>query len=228
MEGDFGHPRMLRRAFCGLTTKNYNRVFLNLTRTLQTDKPSPEQIARHLSSLKGESTEWPGDLALHNAWQRRHVYQMLQNPKVVHILWRLNEAYMTSRNEPISIDGQLTVEHILPQSWIANWLLSDGSRGLSWQEIQAAPEDDPIAAASRRRNEMLQTVGNLTIVASPPNSAISHSAWQVKKPAIQAASLLPINQQFLSVDQWDEAAILSRSQELFRHAVRIWPAPSQE
>lgn len=219
---------LLRRAFCGLTTKNYNRVFLNLTRTLQAEKPSAQQIARHLSYLKGESTEWPSDLALQNAWQRRHVYQTLQNPKVVHILWRLNEIYMTPMSESISIDGPLTVEHILPQSWVENWPLPDGSRGLSWQELHGAPEDDPVAVASRRRYEMLQTIGNLTILASPLNSSISHSSWRVKKPAILSASLLPINQQLQSVEQWDETAIQNRSKELFQRALEIWPAPLQD
>ena len=38
---------LLRRAVCGLTTKNYNRVFLTLTRTLRNDRVPPENVRQY-------------------------------------------------------------------------------------------------------------------------------------------------------------------------------------
>jgi hypothetical protein len=70
---------------------------------------------------------------------------------------------------------------------------------------------------------VLQTIGNLTILSQPLNSAASNNGWVKKKPDLLRHSLLPINQQFHDVDVWDEAAIEKRSDELFQQAVRLWP-----
>lgn len=214
---------LLRRAVCGLTTKNYNRTFLTLTRSLHRDGDSAENIRTYLHGLKGDSTEWPSDEAFQKAWQSRHAYQTLQNPKIVHLLRRLNDTYVNAKSESITINSPLTVEHILPQNWIEHWPLPDGSKGLTWAERMKAKPDDPRLIATDRRNALLQTLGNLTILTQALNSSVSNSAWSVKKPALLSASLLPINQQLQAVDTWDEAAIEDRSKELFERAMKIWP-----
>jgi uncharacterized protein with ParB-like and HNH nuclease domain len=216
---------LLRRAVCSLTTKNYNRIFLTLTRTLRRDGTSPENIRKSLSELSGESSEWPTDEAFRTAWQTHHAYRTLQNPKIVHILRRLDDTYLGSRSEQISIKCPLTVEHLLPQNWVEHWPLPDGSKGLTQQELWYAQADDPRADATRRRNAVLQTLGNLTILTQALNSSVSNSAWKEKKPALLSASLLPINQQLHSADVWDEVGIEQRSKALFDRAVKIWPGP---
>lgn len=216
---------LLRRAVCGLTTKNYNRVFLSLTRFLRSDGTSPERLRHYLSTLSGESSEWPTDEAFLNAWQSQHAYMMLQNPKIVHTLRRLNDTYLTSKIEHISIDSPLTVEHILPQNWLEHWPLPDGSKGLASQELWDSAPGDHRAEATRRRNALIQTFGNLTILTQPLNSSVSNSAWKDKKPALLSASLLPLNQQLHAVECWDETAIEKRSRELFERAIMIWPGP---
>lgn len=77
---------LLRRAICGLTTKNYNRVFLSLTRALRRDGMTPENLAKLLSSLTGDSTEWPSDERFAEAWHTHHAYHLLNNPKIVYVL----------------------------------------------------------------------------------------------------------------------------------------------
>lgn len=218
---------LLRRAICGLTTKNYNRVFLSLTRALRSEGVSAQRVRAQLAGLSGDSAAWPNDAAFASAWQTRHAYQMLQNPKIVHLLRRLSDTYLTSKQEQITIDGALTVEHILPQDWLDHWPLPDGSKGLTNQELWTSPPDDPRAQATRQRNATLQTLGNLTIVTQPLNSSVRNSGWEIKKPALLTASLLPINQQLHSADRWDESAIETRSKELFVRALRVWPGPDQ-
>jgi hypothetical protein len=216
---------LLRRTVCGLTTKNYNRVFLTLTRVLHRDGASPDNIRKYLSDLAGESTEWPTDNTFQSAWQNRHAYQTLQNPKIVHILRRLNDTYLSTKSEQISINSPLTVEHILPQNWLEHWPLPDGSKGLTQQELWDSQPGDPRADATRRRNTMLQTLGNLTILSQALNSSVSNSAWKDKKPALLGASLLPIDLQLHVVESWDETAIEERSKVLFERAVKLWPGP---
>jgi uncharacterized protein with ParB-like and HNH nuclease domain len=216
---------LLRRAVCGFTTKAYNINFLKLTRFLRREGPSPEIVRKHLSDLSGESREWPTDELFYNAFLSRHTYQTLNNPKIVHILRRLSDSYLSSKTERISIDNPLTVEHILPQHWLGEWPLPDGSKGLTSQELMNTEGGNVRADATRRRNSLLQTFGNLTILTQPLNSAVSNSEWTVKKPELLRSSLLPINQQLHAFEKWDEEAIDHRAKELFERAKSIWPAP---
>jgi uncharacterized protein with ParB-like and HNH nuclease domain len=77
---------LLRRAVCGLTTKNYNRIFLSLTRSLRREGVTPENLESHLTAQSGESVEWPTDEAFTEAWRTTHAYRTLNNAKIVHIL----------------------------------------------------------------------------------------------------------------------------------------------
>jgi uncharacterized protein with ParB-like and HNH nuclease domain len=216
---------LLRRAVCGYTTKAYNRIFLNLIKNLLQSESTPTAIENHFASLSGESAEWPSDAILSAAWNTGFVYQYLQSAKVIHILKRLNDTYYSSLNERINVETTLTVEHILPQSWIENWALPDGTKGMDFLELFNASPDDNRAKLTKRRNDILQTFGNLTIISQPLNSTVSNSNWTIKKPAILNASLLPINQQLQNYDIWGEVSIEARSKELLNKAIRIWSRP---
>ena len=217
---------LLRRAVCGLTTKNYNRVFLELTRFLRAEGATPEKVEQFLGELTGETREWPSDDAFRTSWIEQHAYTMLQNAKLVHILRSLSDTYLTAGSEHISIDTPLTVEHLMPQEWIEHWPLADGSAGMTEIELWDAPEADPRAAATRARKAAVQTMGNLTIVTQPLNSSVSNSAWSVKRPELLSVSLLSINQQLHSYDFWNESTIAERSKALFQKALRLWPRPA--
>lgn len=218
---------LLRRAVCGMTTKNYNRIFLSLIRNLRRDEVTAENLIKQLSEQKGESTEWPSDEAFREEWNSRHIYQTLNNPKIVHILKRLSATYFKSKMETLSIESPLTVEHILPQGWLKHWPLPDGSKGMNSLELWEAAADDPRAETTKKRNAALQTLGNLTILTQPLNSAASNSSWEEKKPELLLHSLLPINQNLHNVEIWDENAIEKRANELFQRAIEIWPYASR-
>lgn len=214
---------LVRRAVCDLTTKNYNRVFLNMTRSLRRDGVTPENLANQLREQSGDSTEWPSDQKFAEAWRTAHAYRVLSNPKIVHVLKRLSETFLTSRMEGVSITGDLTVEHILPQQWQPQWPLPDGTLGLTISDLMKGAGDDVRAQATRKRNAVLQTMGNLTILTQGLNSAASNGPWRTKKPALLQHSLLPINQQLHGVDNWDEAAIAMRGDDLLNRALKLWP-----
>ena len=215
---------LLRRAVCGLTTKNYNRVFLSLTRILRRDGMNATNLAKQLAEQEGESAKWPSDDEFSEAWRSCYAYQTMNNPKIVHILKRLNDTYLGSKMEVVSIDSALTVEHILPQRWTENWPLPDGAKGLSSIELYLRDNlSDPRAVATRKRNAALQTFGNLTILMQALNSAVSNGSWKDKKPELLKNSLLPINQQLHEVEVWDEDAIEQRSDALLQRALKIWP-----
>lgn len=218
---------ILRRAVCGLTTKNYNRVFLGLTRTLRREGAIPEILAKQLREQNGDSSEWPSDEAFGEAWRTKYAYQDMNNPKIVHILKRLSDTFLTGKSEAVTVESALTVEHILPQQWQDKWLLADGSKGLTTEALWTAPKDDARAEASRKRNQALQTFGNLTILTQGLNSSVSNSQWSLKRQELLKHSLLPINQILHDVAIWDEEAIAQRSDDLLVRALEIWPRDPQ-
>jgi hypothetical protein len=214
---------LLRRAVCGQTTKNYNRIFLMLTRNLRRDGVEAGALANHLAEQNGESGEWPSDSKFGEAWASKHAYQTLNNAKIVYILKRLSDSFLGGKTEVLTYDEPLTVEHILPQAWIQHWPLPNGSRGMAASELWTADPAEPRASATRARNSALQTFGNLTILSQRLNSAVSNSRWEEKKPELLLHSLLPLNQILVHQDTWDEMAIAERGNVLFRRALEIWP-----
>jgi hypothetical protein len=212
---------LLRRTICGLTTQNYNRVFLQLTRGLRRDGITLAALVKLLLGQTGETVEWPSDAKFKEAWLSRSAYD-LGNAKLVYILKRLSESYLSSKMEPLPFSKQPTVEHILPQSWIEHWPLPDGTSGLDAVELWSVNDGDPRAEATATRNSQLQTMGNLAIIMQALNSSQSNSAWRDKKAALLEHSLLPINQQLQTEEVWDENAIRRRGESLFNRALTLW------
>jgi len=215
----------LRRAICGLTTKNYNKIFLSLTNSMRSKGASPESLRKILSNQYGESSEWPTDEKLKKEWMDCHAYSRLNNPKMVHVLWKLSNSYLNSKNERLSLEQSVSVEHLLPQSWIKHWPLASGAKGLSGAELWEEEADQEIVSATRKRSSALQTFGNLTILTQPLNSSVKNKSWNIKKPEIMKSSLLPINQVLHDYEVWDEATIESRGKDLFQRVLKIWPGP---
>jgi Protein of unknown function (DUF1524) len=116
-------------------------------------KPLPPHPFRHQDSVKqlnaqsGESAEWPSDAAFREAWLKKPAYD-LGNAKLVHILARLNETYLTGKVEPLSFEDQPSIEHLLPRDWIEHWALPGGADGMTDSELIDAAEDDPRAFAT--------------------------------------------------------------------------------
>lgn len=216
---------LLRRAVCGLTSQNLNRVFINVTRAARRGKTTPDNVAQELLALTGDSVLWPTDAHFRDAWMTRHIYQLLQNPRVVHILKRLNTTWLGPKGEDVSIHSPLTVEHIMPQNWHEHWPLADGSPGLTHAELETRPDEDPLVIATRHRNQLVQTLGNLTIITTPLNSSISNDPWSVKRPQLLENSLLPINHHLRDYADWDETTIAARGAALFERACQLWPRP---
>ena len=213
----------LRRAVCNYTTKNYNKIFLALTRNLRKDGFTANALHTALSTQSGESSVWPDDATFREAWLHKPVYGPMNSPKLVHLYRRLNQTFMSAKAESVSFTVAPSIEHILPQSWTDNWPLSDGNKGMDFMELMRAPADDARAAATRRRETILQTIGNMTILSAALNTAQSNSAWTLKRPALLKHSLLPINQDLTVQDDWNEETILERGAMLFERALALWP-----
>lgn len=120
------------------------------------------------------------------------------------------------RSPPPPISNSLTIEHIMPQSFYPeDWPYPEGSGSEEEQES--------------RRQTLLHSLGNLTLLTQPLNSDVSNGAFYVKRPEIVKKSLLVLNsyfQRFTDDDIWNEERIVKRGQLLADKAIRIWGYPS--
>lgn len=111
----------------------------------------------------------------------------------------------------------LTVEHILPQEWEDNWPLP--------QKEGENPEE--YVERRQRRNHLLHTIGNVTLLTQPLNSTISNAPYERKKAKILEHSAVNLNRFLQDMDHWDEACIWQRGIDLCEVAKVIWPYPAK-
>jgi len=204
---------VVRRFVCGLTTKSYNRIFTTrLLAELAKERRSDAAALREkLSNLTGDSQLWPSDAAFEQGWCYRGLYQGKNTSKVRAILEALELGRRTTKQELLPLPDGLTVEHVMPQKWETNWSIADKS-----------------AEALANRKRLLHSIGNLTLVTSSFNSALSNEAFAAKRPEIVTTSLLMLNtyfQQFADQDIWDEAKIVDRAEAMFPLAKAVWVRP---
>src|ERR1700733_7059719 len=73
---------LLRRAVCNLGTKNYNRIFLSLTKNLRKDGYTAERFKRLHLDKSGKRGMWPEDERFREAWMHKPLYGPLNSPKL--------------------------------------------------------------------------------------------------------------------------------------------------
>jgi len=203
-----------RRFVCGLTTKSYNRIFLDrlLAEMVGENKSDAATLRKKLLGLEGESQKWPDDEAFKAAWLYRQLYEGRSTRKVRAILEALEFSIRTSRQEFLPELDSLSVEHVLPQGWEQD----------KWPLSEVTPQTLAI------RIRLLHSIGNLTLVTSGFNSSLSNEAFKVKRPEIAANSSLMLNsyfQKFQNDADWNEEAIVARAAFLFERARMIWRYP---
>lgn len=210
---------LVRRYVCQLTTKNYNRFFLGLLRRIRRAYDNGDDIAQVARAELVKPTEptvvWPSDSAFRDGWLTNPLYVKSRSDRVAMILLALNDELRTNRSESIAHLGGLTVEHLLPRNWEAHYPLSVNF-----------PLDDA-ETTEQRRQRLINTVGNLTLLTGPLNASISNGPFEAKAREIGQLSDLRLNASFREgqFNQWDEQDIERRGEDLFETAKKVWPRP---
>ncbi len=204
---------LVRRMICRLTTKNYNRITLDLLEILDDSDPSTagDTIVSFLAGQSAETAEWPTDGQVTETLLAQPVYRQLSRARLRMVLEGLEDDLRSSLSEEPVQRGKLTIEHVLPQGWREHWPAPDGP--------------DPEAEAGRR-DRALHAIGNLTLVNNKLNPTLSNHPWEKKKPVLAEHSVLRLNQRILADDPetWDEAAMDERAAVLGDRVVALWPA----
>ena len=225
---------LVRRAVCGLSRKNYNKVFAQQLRRLIEADLNAASFRKALTALTGEASRWPGDEEFRRQWLDGAVYPgRLDAPKLRTLFHRLETEIRTEKTEepiPLALDS-LDIDHILPQSWYTYWPLADGTKSSSDEAIAAAPMRyltegvDAKAQSILKRQDAVPRIGNLTLVHYGVNRALQNHAFDAKRKALFEHSNLQLNRGLMQLTAWDEAAIEVRGEALLKAALRIWPGP---
>jgi uncharacterized protein with ParB-like and HNH nuclease domain len=236
MDADTGHDELagmledlesyiLRRAVCDLGTKNYNRHFLTVLGKLANSTYNRANLRAALVEQTGENVVWPDNARFKRAWLSQPVYRSMGGGRVQYALREIERRLHQPRAERIEILSDLTVEHVLPDEWIEQWLLQNGNRGVTLFEMFDKSRSQEDTDATEKRDQVKQTFGNLTLLTQPLNSSVSNSAFEIKKPEMMKNSALALNRYFHDQQSWDESKIAARRETLFAHALGKWPYP---
>ena len=208
---------LMRRLITNLTPKNYNRLFVDLIKSIEkAGGPTGDAVAEQLAKSASDSNKFPTDDELLQAIFEQELYGRLAVKKVRAVLEALDAYSMSSKSEAIAMPSNLTIEHVMPQTWLTYWPLPD------------ADKVDPMTEqkAMVRRGAMLNTLGNLTLITGKFNSSLQNAAWANKRPELLKYSKMNLTRYFhgTEADEWNELAIRERTKHLFAQLIKIWPS----
>ncbi len=225
---------IVRRAVCGLTSKNYNNWFTSVLRQL-IKGPMTRTTLKDLlaSSPNSPAARWPDDAEFSHALQTAPTYYgNLDAGRCRMLLTELEGSLrLTKRTEePIIPDlFNLDIDHILPRSWYEHWALQDGFKA-TLVENQAAEQQELVGGtlsnhyqAIRRRAKAIPTLGNLTLLNLSVNREAQNKTFSIKKGLLIANTVLSINGDLMAREAWDEDAIAARSKRLAEAATQLYP-----
>ncbi|QKC83503.1 DUF262 domain-containing protein [Mesorhizobium sp. NZP2077] len=213
---------ILRRDICGLTNKNYNRLFVGLIdRLREAENDKLDEMVAYLSSRRSDIDRWPSDEEWRNAWLGRDQYKGARQPRLRYLFEAIEMAKRSALNEDIEIKSALTIEHIMPQQWREAWKVP----GFEHLEDDDDMDIDHLTRQAER-DAVVNRLGNLTLLTGALNSTVSNGPYSAKMPAVRSHSSLALNRDLNRFDSWDEASITERGLLLFQNAIHIWMAPS--
>lgn len=210
---------LVRRLASRLSTRGYNTLFVTLTKLI--DGPVediPQTVRRALLAGTAEVDRWPDDTEFRTALTDYPLYENLTRPRLRLLLEALEGGLRNDLAETNYVPRGLTVEHVMPQSWQTYWPLP----------MNAEP-----AQASDRRDRLIHTLGNLTLLNNRLNPMQSNRGWLTvsdsepgKRDGLRDNSTLFLNKDLVAYEEWSEETIAERAGMLVVVAQQIWHRPA--
>ena len=204
---------LVRRMICRITPKDYNRLFAGLLVNLETRgaEYAGDTVLEYLAGQDAYVRQWPDNQMLESEFLSAPLYRMLTRGRLRIVLEGIEAELRTNWAESQSVPRNLTIEHIMPQNWRANWPLP-------------ANTTNPTRIEGNR-DRLVHSIGNLTLVNQRLNSSLSNAPWNDKKQTLGRFSTLFLNKTLLddAPAAWDEAAIADRARRLCQAAIKVWP-----
>jgi uncharacterized protein with ParB-like and HNH nuclease domain len=217
----------IRRAYCGLTTKGYNNFFLAAIKGLREMGWSSGNFGKFLIAQTAESARFPSDEEFKTAVVTQKIYRQGWERRTRVILEALEQALRTSKDDVIQIQSGFTIEHVMPAKWAKHWPLPGGKIAPTqdfYTALVSFKMSDGEAKEIRDRESILDTIGNLTLVTQPLNTAISNGPFVDKRLEL-ARSALILNREIVKEQVWAEAQVAGRGLRLAEVAAILWQRP---
>ena len=220
---------IVRRAVCGLTTKNYNKFFLTIVEHLDKNDWSLDRLNHFLLKQTAESSRFPKDEEFAQALFYKPMYKQLRPARTNAFLVEIESYQRGKLQESNILPGRLSVEHVMPVSWKEHWPLANGIEPTARDFYRANYEFEEVESVIGlivRRNRLKHSVGNLTLVTPSFNSKLSNKGFEIKRTEFTEQSVLMLNKDFVNEVSWDEQRIEMRSTRIGEIAKKIWPVPT--
>jgi hypothetical protein len=214
---------------CGLTTKDYNRLFLSILQSVRVadDVGAGDHVVDQLARQSAPSRYWPDDDEFIEGLLQPNMYRGLRGPRLRVLLGGMETALRRDKSEQMFVPAQvskLSVEHLIPQKW---------------SQYYPLPTDRPADQAEQRRDAAVHKLGNLTLTTTKLNSSVSNGSWPTKRKeltkhavllltagsVLQAPSGVGKEIALTWGDTWDEDRVELRSLFLAAVARDAWPGP---
>lgn len=223
---------VVRRTLTRKTMKGVNNLMVSALTRL--DAAGPDQagseLRTFLSEQSADARDWPTDTQVIDAVVSLPVYGWIRQNRVVMLL-RSVERRLVSSNpkvEDVQIVGRFELEHVMPRGWRTHW--------------NAPPLEQEDAS---RRDRLIHTLGNLTLVTSSLNGSLSNRPWndsdadglveggepnRGKRSLLAKFSTLMLNKEIIDghADSWTNSDIELRSRLLATRIVELWSGPLEE
>jgi hypothetical protein len=205
---------IVRRALCRATSKDMNRMVVELLRAIDEGGPAAvgDTVEELLAGQQADSRYWPDDLTLSAALHEEPIYKNLSRPRLRMVLEAIEDSLRGPLGEGQRCPRNLTVEHVMPQAWHEHW------------------------------GAVIHVLGNLTLVGGRLNPTLSNRPWTAeqakarglgnhgKREYLLKHSLLKLNAELVAEhdDTWTEDDIRARGEALAASVAVIWPRPDTE
>ena len=203
---------LMRLALAGPPSASLNKITAQVAgatadqlRKMRGQIPPASQadiIRDQLLNIKG-TLSWPDDNAVVSHLSQKPLAESRSHPVITAIA-----EYLQGSDSDAAIHSNATLEHIMPRSWRSHWPLPDHNN------------------AEQTRRDVINMLGNLTLLHGVPNARANNSGWPQKRHVLNQSDL-SINRPLAKLEKWDEDNIRNRSKELAQIACKIWLKPQQ-
>lgn len=211
---------VLRRVAVGANTRGYGLTFrevLAVARAHVDAGGNPAHGIRDaLVGLDG-SASWPTDNDIYDAFATRKFYDNVAQYVIKLLLAGIEEqmrAETPKVEKAVVAYDELTIEHLLPQTWRTHWPVhGDGAERV---------------VAEQERDLHTDRIGNLTLINGSLNSSQSNKTWDSKRAELERFSSLRLNADLVqnpAWSTWSETTITLRAAALAEVACRVWSRP---
>ncbi|WP_433802959.1 DUF262 domain-containing protein [Actinomycetospora sp. CA-084318] len=207
----------VRRTLLRRVMKDVNKMVVALLDAVESAGPerAGDETVAFLSRQSSDARVWPTDREVLDELPTIRAYGNINQRRLRLVLGAIERYWRTAWHGDVSLPDRLDIEHVMPRRWRNHWA----------QDVASDPE------RASRRDRLVDTIGNLTLVTRRLNASLSDRAWQGtesrpgKHDLLERFNLFVLNKKLLDghAEEWTDDDIVGRSLELAGAVVEMWP-----